>query len=229
MITWAIVPVKPLLRAKSRLADILTPQERATLSLKMLTRNLKILKTCAPITNTLVISRDTQVLSLARNLGVHTVQESGHPELNDALARASQLLLSWGVEATLVLPADLPLLEAQEIAHIVGLGHYSGSVVIAPDDEADGTNALLLHPPNIIQYTYGEGSYQRHTDAAREAGAILHIYETERMKLDIDTPDDLVYYQMMAAKLGEDVIEFNGSYQENLDDSQHIHLIDQVS
>lgn len=229
MITWAIVPVKPLIRAKSRLADILTPKERANLSLKMLMRNLKILKSCTPITNTLVISRDTQVLAIARSLGVHTVQESGHPELNDALARASQLLLSWGVEATLVLPADLPLLDPQEIAHMVGLGHFSGSVVIAPDDESDGTNALLLHPPNIIDYSYGEGSYERHTEAARKAGAILHIYETDRMKLDIDTPDDLVYYQMMAAKLGEDVINFNGSYQETLGDGEQVHLIDQVT
>lgn len=228
MITWAIVPVKPLIRAKSRLADILTPKERETLSLKMLTRNLKILKTCKAITNTLVISRDTHVLALARSLGVHTVQESGHPELNDALTRASSLLQGWGVEATLVLPADLPLLDAEEINHMVELGHFSGSVVIAPDDQEDGTNALLLHPPNIIEYAYGEGSYQRHTDAARQAAAILHIYETDRMKLDIDTPDDLVYYQMMAAKLGETYIQFNAPDSSDIENDKQVPIIDQV-
>lgn len=217
MITWAIVPVKPLIRAKSRLADVLTPKERENLSMKMLLRTLRVLKASPHINNVLVISRDTQVLSIARDEGVHTVQESGQPELNNALARASNLLVNWGVEATLVLPADLPLINSKDIEAIVKMGQYNGSVVIAGDSDDDGTNALLMHPPDLIDYAYGEGSYGRHIQAAREEGAILHIYESERVELDVDTPNDLIYYQMMAAKLGEPALDYTKSIDEEIE------------
>ncbi|MCI0711992.1 MAG: 2-phospho-L-lactate guanylyltransferase [Chloroflexi bacterium] len=216
MITWAIVPVKPLIRAKSRLADVLSPKERENLSVKMLLRTLTVLKSTPDINNVLVISRDTQVLSLARVQGVHTVQESGQPELNNALARASTLLQSWGVEATLVLPADLPLLCREDLERIIAYGKYSGTVVISPDSVEDGTNALFLYPPSLIDYQYGNGSFQRHIDAAKQEQAILHIYESERIQLDVDTPNDLIYYQMMAAKLGESAIDYTTSLDEEI-------------
>lgn len=215
MITWAIVPVKPLVRAKSRLADVLTPPERENLSLKILTRTLQLLKECDAITDTLVISRDTRVLAMARDLDVHTVQESGQPELNDALSRATSLLQTWGVEATLVLPADIPLLATEDIEEIVNMGRYRGSVVIAPDFDNDGTNALLMHPPGIIPYNYGNGSFPRHKASAKEAGAILHLYEHDRVKLDVDTPDNLNHYQMMAARLGEEAIDYTQPLEEH--------------
>lgn len=217
MITWAIVPVKPLIRAKSRLADVLSPKERENLSVKMLLRTLRVLKTTPSISNVLVISRDTQVLSLARDQGVHTVQESGQPELNNALTRASTLLQSWGVEATLVLPADLPLLSPEDLEAIIAFGKYSGTVVISPDSVEDGTNALLLYPPSLIEYEYGTNSFQRHVEAAKQNGAILHVYDSERIHLDVDTPNDLIYYQMMTAKLGESAIDYTTSIDEEIE------------
>ena len=216
MITWAIVPVKPLIRAKSRLADVLSPRERENLSVKMLLRTLKVLKSTPAINNVLVISRDTQVLSMARDQGVHTVQESGQPELNNALTRASTLLQSWGVEATLVLPADLPLLSRDDLERIITYGKYSGTVVISSDSDEDGTNALFLYPPSLIEYQYGNGSFQRHLEAAKHEQAILHVYESERIQLDVDTPNDLIYYQMMAAKLGESAIDYSTSIDEEI-------------
>lgn len=214
MITWAVVPVKPLIRAKSRLAGVLSIDERRNLSLKMLTRNLEILKSTSAIAEVLVISRDTQVLSIARDLDAHTVQESGQPELNQALTRATRLLQTWGVQATLVLPADIPLLCNEDIEEIVHLGRYSGSIVIASDFNEDGTNALLMHPPALIPYSYGEGSFKRHIQAAKDANAILHIYESDRLKLDLDTPDDLLQYQEMATHFGETTIDYTTSYED---------------
>ena len=208
MITWAIVPVKPLVRAKSRLADVLSPKERENLSIKMLMRNLLVLKNSESIVDVLVISRDTHVLAMARDLDIHTVQESGQPELNNALTRATQLLETWGVDATLVLPADIPLLAVEDVEEIIKLGRFKGSVVISPDFEEDGTNALFMHPPGIIPYSYGDGSFPRHVDSAKAADAILHIYESDRIKLDVDTPDNLIHYQMMAAKLGQEAIDY---------------------
>jgi 2-phospho-L-lactate/phosphoenolpyruvate guanylyltransferase len=214
VITWAVVPVKPLIRAKSRLADVLTPKERENLSLKMLVRVLETLKTADVITNVLVISRDTHVLAVARDIGVHTVQESGQPELNSALTRATSLLQSWGVEATLILPADLPLLSKEDVAAMIQLGRYNGTVVISPDANLEGTNAMLLHPPALIPYSYGSGSFHRHIQSAKSADAIVHIYESERLRVDVDTPNDLMNYQALATKLGETPLDYTRPLKE---------------
>ena len=112
MSVWAIVPVKPLSRAKSRLAGALPPEQRQYLATQMLLRTVRLLLPLSHIQGVLVISRDTQTLAMVRELCAQTVQESGAPELNSALLRACQAPRVWGSEAVLVLPAAIPLLSA---------------------------------------------------------------------------------------------------------------------
>ncbi|MBZ0308949.1 MAG: 2-phospho-L-lactate guanylyltransferase [Anaerolineae bacterium] len=209
MSIWAMVPIKPLNRAKSRLSSVLSSEQRETLALYMLMHNLEILTHSAGISGVLVISRDMKALAAARAVeGVHTLQESGTPELNKALHRASRMLMSWGTTATLILPADIPLLSCEDVQVMIDLGRFEQSLVIAPDRYHDGTNAMFMRPPDIIDYGFGRGSFNRHVQAAELAGAEVHRYESERLSLDVDSPEDLILYQQLAAKLGEPVIDF---------------------
>ncbi len=205
---WTIMPVKPLVRAKSRLADVLSPEQREKFALNMLLRHIQLLKSIPAIDGILVISRDTKVLSVAREQGVNTVQESGQPKLNTALTRATDLLRAWHVEATLVLPTDIPLLAVEDVEQILHLGRYTGTVVVAPDAQRNGTNALLMNPPGIIEYSYGEGSFDRHVSRAELAGVKLHIYESERIAMDVDTSEDLEQYLILAEKYGEPILDY---------------------
>jgi 2-phospho-L-lactate guanylyltransferase len=197
MSVWAIIPVKPLSRAKSRLADALSPDERKQLS-EMWFRRVLLAVTGAPqVAGTLVISRDTHALAIARDMGAHTVQESGAPELNTALMRATQVVGGWRGGAVLILPADLPLVTSEDVSAMIELGQDPLTVVIATDSHEDGTNALMIRPPGIIPYAYGSGSYQRHMALAKEAGATVKVYHSERLALDIDVPADLeAYYRL---------------------------------
>ena len=88
MTLWAIVPVKPLRRGKSRLAGTLTEEERAVLNQELLERTLKTLSSLKELDKVLVVSRDQHALTIARNHGAKTVQEDGQPHLNTALTRA---------------------------------------------------------------------------------------------------------------------------------------------
>ncbi|MBZ0274822.1 MAG: NTP transferase domain-containing protein, partial [Anaerolineae bacterium] len=115
---WAIIPVKPLNRAKSRLAQVLSPQEREQLAELMLRHVLGVVRNVPQIMGTLVISRDSRALAIAREFGARTVQESGAPELNNALMRATQVVARWKSEAVLILPADLPLIAEEDITAI---------------------------------------------------------------------------------------------------------------
>ena len=197
MTTWVIIPVKPLRLAKSRLAEVLSPEERQLFAENMLRHVLEVVKSVPQITGTLVISRDNHVLSIAREYGAKTIQESGSPELNTALIRATSVINSWRSDGVLVLPADLPFIAAADIIAMLNLAGEDKSAVIATDRNKDGTNALLVRPPGLIEYAYGEGSYQRHAVLARDAGAEVHIYESERLLQDIDLPEDIENYSRM--------------------------------
>jgi 2-phospho-L-lactate guanylyltransferase len=198
---WAIIPVKPLTRSKSRLADVLSPDERQQLSEMMFRRVLTAVKTAPQIAGSLVISRDTRALAIARDLNAHTVQESGAPELNNALMRATQVVGGWRGGAVLILPADLPLITPEDVSEMCALGMDSDTVVIATDFEQDGTNAMLVRPPGLFPYAYGKGSFHRHVTLAHEAGAAVRVYHSERLALDIDVPADLeAYYRLSGSR-----------------------------
>lgn len=201
MSVWVIIPVKPLNRAKSRLADVLTSGQRQQLAETMFRHVLSVVTSTPQVIGTLVISRDSKALSIARDYNARTVQESGQPELNSALTRATQVVASWGCEAVLVLPADLPLISSEDVTHIVALGQYDPSMVIATDQHQNGTNALFMRPAGLITYSFGENSFTRHTDMAREKGIEPKIYHSDRLALDIDYPADLEKYHHLMGGL----------------------------
>ncbi|MGJ3238199.1 MAG: 2-phospho-L-lactate guanylyltransferase [Anaerolineae bacterium] len=206
MSLWAIIPVKPLNRAKSRLSDVLSPEHRAQFAEMMFRRMLRVLGDVPQITGTLVISRDTRALSIARDLGAKTVQEGNPSDLNPALTRATEIVRLWRGNAVLILPADLPFITKEDIIAIAELGMYGDCVVIATDQQQDGTNALLMRPIGLIPYRYGERSYERHSAAAHEAGVDIKIYASETIALDIDTPADLEKFNQRLAEKQDDAL-----------------------
>ena len=191
MTLWAIVPVKPLRRGKSRLAGTLTEDERTALTQELLEHTLKILSSLKELAQVLVISRDPQVLIIARNHGAKTVQEDGQPHLNTALARATVMAQVHSIRGILVLPADLPLLTPDDVRVLIDRAVKPPVVVIAPDRHGKGTNALLMVPAGQIEYDFGEGSFHRHCARAKKSGARLEIVELPSLGLDLDLPEDL--------------------------------------
>ena len=63
MTFWAIVPVKPIRRGKSRLAKALTDEQRAELNKNLLVHTVDILKTLPELEQILVVSRDPEALA----------------------------------------------------------------------------------------------------------------------------------------------------------------------
>lgn len=191
MSLWVIVPVKPLRRGKSRLSHVLSGDERKNLNISLLEHTLKVLSSEPRLDAVLVVSRDPAALALARDFGARTVQEEGMPELNMALKRATIVAQMYEIGSVLVLPADLPLLSSADLTLLLTQTGSPPEVVIAPDRHHDGTNALFVNPAGLIEYTYGPGSFARHCERARLAGAALKIVEAPSLGLDLDLPEDL--------------------------------------
>ncbi len=191
MTIWAIVPVKPLRRGKSRLAGMLTEDQRTRLNRYLLEHILTVLNEVPGIEHTLVVSRDPAALALTREIGGRTVLENGAPQFNTALKRATAVATMHGAHAVLILPADLPLITAADIKKLLERGKKPPVVVIIPDRRENGTNGLLVNPAGLIEYGYGPGSNYRHAERAAEAGARVELIPSKTIGLDLDLPEDL--------------------------------------
>jgi len=188
---WAIVPVKPFRTGKSRLAGVLSLDERQTLNRCLLRNTLDRLSNTSGLDQILVISRDAMALDLAAKMGAFPVQEISPSNLNLALEKATRMAQEAGPHGVLILPADLPLLTSADIRAILRCAGEPPAIVIVPDRHHLGTNALLVNPAGIIKYQFGPGSFQRHCDSSRRIGVQPVVCDSPSIALDIDFPEDL--------------------------------------
>jgi 2-phospho-L-lactate/phosphoenolpyruvate guanylyltransferase len=186
---FAVVPVKDLWGTKSRLKPILDPGARAGLTVYMMGRVVSALKR-AGIANVCVVSPDRIVLEEARERGATPLLQESRG-LNPALEEGRGWAIGRGAPVLLVLPADLPLLDAEDVRAVLGCAGEAPSVTIAPDGAHAGTNALMIQPPDALPFAFGPGSYERHLRAARERGLDVRVCERPHLSFDLDAAEDL--------------------------------------
>ncbi len=188
----AFIPVKSLLLVKSRLSSTLNLEERIQLTHESLRHIVHALQSVERIQEIVIISRDPQVAEWATWWRVQSLAEE-HVGLNPALRDARAM---YGkTPAILVLPSDLAAVSTTDIEGMIdAVAHTERGVVIAPDRHGLGTNALLLKPPDIIDFDFGTHSASRHTAAARAVGVEPAIYSSASVSLDLDSPDDYDLY-----------------------------------
>ena len=189
MSLWCIVPVKRLDGSKSRLRGVLSPDQRVELSREMLLHTLQVLSEIPEVERTLEM--------------YEALEERGSPKLNKALSQATALAQDSNAKAVLVLPADLPLIQAADVRVLIELMQDPPVVVISPDRTRSGTNALLVAPPGTLEYYFGPGSFNRHVRRAEASGARIEIVELPALGLDLDAPKDLEIYQDRVALIKE--------------------------
>jgi len=198
--TYAIIPVKPLNRAKSRLARALKAHTRAALVRSIFSRTLDVIAQAEHIDGVIVVSRDLTILELARQRKAIALAES-ESGLNSAITQAAQWAQVHHARAVIVIPVDLPLITTADLDAIIDRAQAERCVVIAPDRHEDGTNVLLVSPPDAIQFAYGTSSFNVHRAQAIERGLIVHEYRSPTTAFDIDVPDDLERYRALDSQL----------------------------
>lgn len=185
----AIVPVKTLATAKTRLSHFLSPTERRALVLAMLDDVLAALLAAQCVDRVGVISADALVLAQASARGVDALVDQS-ADLNAALTQAARHYAGAGATAALLLHADLPLVTPVEIEQMIACGLRAPGALLAPSRDG-GTNALLAGPPLALPFHFGANSLAQHIAAAREQGVEVRQFRRPGLELDIDRPDDL--------------------------------------
>lgn len=188
MLPVAVVPVKYLAGAKSRLAAHLPAAARAALVQRLLRRVLATLAASEAVAGRLVVSPDARVLALAAEAGAEGLCQRDEG-LNAALEAARGVV--GATMPMLVVAADLPLLTAAEVRGLLGRAPATPGLVIAPDAAEAGTNLLLLRPAGALPFQFGRDSFRRHVAAARAGGLTVEIYRSPGTTFDLDTPAQL--------------------------------------
>ncbi|MBP6470027.1 MAG: 2-phospho-L-lactate guanylyltransferase [Chloroflexi bacterium] len=199
---WAIIPVKPLLMSKSRLAQVLSVAARAELMCGFLTRMLAELQQVSELAQILLVSSDPTVAAIARRFGVLLLAEERPWGLNTAVTQAAHLAAAHGAAGILILPADLPFLTAGDVRQL--LAQRTGDVpmlVICSDDRGSGTNALFLSPPDTFTFQYGPGSFQKHLHEGDRWGMACQAVQCPGLQFDLDTENDWQIYQQARLKV----------------------------
>ncbi len=185
-----VVPMKPLSRAKSRLAGSLSEAQQSTLVRGMLARVLAALREAGSIERTFVLTADADLAEFAATYGAEHIPETRVDGLNAAVKNAADHVEGLGARAMLVLPGDVPLVSAAEIDAFVSCAPGHG-VALVPAHDGEGTNAMLLAPPGILEPSFGQASFERHTKAAKGSGIDPVVRAFEGISRDIDDIDDL--------------------------------------
>ncbi len=188
MITYAVVPVKNLGISKRRLSAVFTPQERKMLTLAMLEDVLAALKESV-VDRVLVVGEDPQVRQITEKHDSAYLSTT-KTELNPAIDEAIALCVKQGASSILVLPADIPLISAQDINRIIELATKDRAVVLSPSTNW-GTNALYQSPPNLIPACFGPRSFLAHVRKAYGRGISVRLHFSKGLSADIDSAEDL--------------------------------------
>jgi 2-phospho-L-lactate guanylyltransferase len=198
--TWAVVPIRGLRTAKTRLGDDLEPGERLALVTEMLRRTLVATRDSSAIAGTVVVTLDPAAARLAKAHGAIGLVERV-PGLNEAIVAGRSLAVARGATAVLVLPADLPRITPATVSELLDASRepaegaaalgLRGLVTLVPDRHGAGTNALLVSPPTLIEPAFGTASREAHRAAAVAAGA-SYLELDGPLALDVDTRADLL-------------------------------------
>jgi len=192
--THAIVPVKRFARAKTRLAQVLSPEARRLLASAMLLDVIAALRGSRGLARVWVVSLDREILAGAARLGAVPLEEKFDMGLNRALRFATRTATEAGAGRVLIVPSDVPLVTAADIDALVAAGRARGprSIIAVPSRDGAGTNALLRTPPGVIPPRFGADSLHRHAREAARRGVPFALRRPPRMMLDVDTPAELV-------------------------------------
>ena len=192
MRTIAILPVKSFGAAKQRLSIALGGGTRQALAQAMFADVLNSLRHVDEIEAIAVVTRDRTAEATALASEANVVWDQQETGQSAAAAAGFAHALAGGFERALLVPGDTPLLDPAELSGLLARAEEAElGAVIVPDRHGTGTNALLLHPPDAIEPSFGPGSRKRHEGLAEAAGLSFEVDPLPSLLVDVDTPEDL--------------------------------------
>jgi 2-phospho-L-lactate guanylyltransferase len=200
MASTILIPIKEPSRVKTRLGQFLTLEERQRLVWAMFEDVCKAVADSTKASCVFIVTNFTMAARHAEGFGFEALLETTQESESASVDSASQILRARGIEAVMRLPADIPLVQAEDIDRLLALDLARPGALLVPSHEGTGTNAILRTPPDLFPSRFGPGSLALHQQEAARAGVQCTLVHNERIALDIDEPKDLALFLSLGQK-----------------------------
>jgi 2-phospho-L-lactate guanylyltransferase len=185
-----LVPIKNLSAAKQRLSPILSPEERYALARAMCEDVLQTLAIWRNRPGVAVVTSDPFARDLAARFNFEVIADGENAGETNAIELATAVCRERGARSTLVIPADVPLIEIAELQKVLDAAPPQGSVLVT-DAARRGTNAAYRSPADLFPLRFGNDSFLPHLAAAKATGLPCVTLELPTIARDADRPEDL--------------------------------------
>ncbi len=196
-----LIPVKSLKQAKQRLAPILDQPARTLLAQAMLHDVLQTLGSWPNCPEVAIVSCDPFAMGLANQYGFEVIADHANTGETGAIAMATRVCQMRGIDNTLVIPADIPLIQAWELEKIFDAAPPEGSVLV-PAGDGRGTNAVFRRPADLFPLRFGNDSFKPHLAAAQTTGKPCVVLSLPGIAVDVDNPSDLRQLADLPGEIG---------------------------
>jgi 2-phospho-L-lactate guanylyltransferase len=197
---WAVVPVKDTSAAKQRLAAAVPPPLRQALMLAMLEDVLMALAEAPGLAGRSLVTTDPMAQRLATRYRADWLTEGAADGHTGAVAAAARHLAANGAAGMLTVPGDIPLVTADEITQLLEAHRPAPAFTIAPSHDEQGSNAIIVSPPEAVPLRFGEDSFFPHLAAAEAHGIRPTVLHLPGIALDIDNPVDLLHFARLGSR-----------------------------
>ena len=185
-----LVPIKNTSSAKQRLAAVLDQPSRTALAQAMIYDVLTALHNWKNRPQVAMVTSDPYAVTLAKECGFEVIPDPDNPGETGAIEMATRVCVERGIESTMVIPADIPLIEAWELEEILKHAPAEGSVLV-PAADGRGTNAAFRRPADLFPLRFGNDSFKPHYAAAQATGKPCIVLNFAGIAVDVDNPEDL--------------------------------------
>lgn len=194
-----LIPFKSLATAKQRLAEALDAEQRSQLAEAMLRDVLTAASGVRERIDVAIVTGDRHAQQLAAEHGFLVLEDTRNESETAAIEMATAWAEKNGHDTTIVVPADIPLIGADELRRVLDAAPEEGAVFV-PAYDRRGSNCILRRPASIIPLRFGNDSFLPHCEAMKKTGKELIILEMPGIGLDIDNPHEL---EMLVRREGD--------------------------
>jgi 2-phospho-L-lactate/phosphoenolpyruvate guanylyltransferase len=188
-VAWTLlVPLKPLVRAKSRLAATAGEGLRPRLALAFAQDTVSAALACTAVRGVAVVTNDEHASAALSALGARVVPDTPDAGLNAALAHGASAIREQEPDTPVAaLNADLPALKSSELAHVLHCAALYPRSFLS-DAAGTGTTFLSALPGHALSPAFGGASRARHLSSG---AAELKAAGVDSVRQDVDTGADL--------------------------------------
>jgi len=194
---YVVLTSRGVALSKARLANALTLDQRIELNRWLIDRTLDVIASfLTDMARCVVVTACEEVLGRASRAGARMLERAaqGH---NDAAKAGAAEVIALGARRIAFMPADLPDLTPEALHEFTGRGS-SADLVLAPDKEGPGTNAVLAHAVQDLEFFFGPGSLAKYVQWGLARGWRVALHARPELAFDLDDPQDFAVWSARA-------------------------------